>query len=74
MAVVAYVKREEYKHMYPSHPCSIRAGEEFYLVIDGVKGETRTAKSDAQPILDEITREPVDWYIEVIEEPTGDVS
>lgn len=72
MAVVAFIKRGE--HMVPTHPCSINAGEKFYLVVDGVRGRTHIAQSDAQPILDEITREAVDWHIEVIEEPTGDAS
>jgi len=69
MAVVAFVKREN--NMLPSHPCSVKAGDEFYLVIDGEKGATHIARSDAVPILDQFTREVVDWKID-IEEPLRD--
>ena len=69
MAVVAFVKHED--NMIPSHPCSIKAGDEFYLVVDGAKGTTHIARSDAVPILDQFTREVVDWQID-IEEPARD--
>ena len=63
MAVVAFVKHED--NMIPSHPCSIKAGDEFYLVVDGVKGPTQVAQTDATPVLDEITREAIDWHIKI---------
>lgn len=70
MAVVAFIKHQD--NMLPSHPCSIKAGDEFYLVVDGVKGKTRIAQADATPVLDEVTREPVNWHIEASEERVGD--
>ena len=70
MAVVAFVKHEN--NMIPSHPCSIKAGDEFYLVVDGVKGLTQIAQADATPVLDEITRETIDWHIKVEEERAND--
>lgn len=70
MAVVAFVKHED--NMIPSHPCSIKAGDEFYLVVDGVKGPTQVAHADATPVLDEITRETIDWHIKVEEECADD--
>ncbi|MGB3610917.1 MAG: hypothetical protein WA987_11130 [Cellvibrio sp.] len=63
MAVVAFVKHQD--NMIPSHPCSIKAGDEFYLVVDGVKGPTLVAQADATPVLDEITRETIDWHIKI---------